>query len=177
MLRNHIINYIIQQQFVIVTQRTSIALPDQLHERLQVVKDNLNVSQICQRALEMAIELEETKMKALSKKERVIERLRVEGQKSKEEWFICGKRDAFEATDNLARTYFEQIVYFYKDKDELEKYGLWVKLAHLPEDLQEIVGADMENYSPKPYEANEASYLAGWIEGVIEFWDEIKGEI
>lgn len=158
-----------------MTERITITIPDSLHTRLQTVKENLNVSALCQQAIEYAISMEEIKMTALTKKEKVIQRLRLERQKSEEQWFDSGKNDGLEAADNLSYEYFEQLCELYAEKNELERYGNWVGLDQFPEDLRGGIQEQMDDYSPKP--PNKETYLAGWIEGVIEFWDEIKDEI
>jgi len=44
-----------------VAQRITSTIPDDLHERLQVVKEGINVSGVCQRAIYLAIQIEEIK--------------------------------------------------------------------------------------------------------------------
>lgn len=152
----------------------NITLPDGLHERLQSVRTAINVSAICQIAIEHAVTMEEIKVSTLSKREKAIERLRNERQKSEQEWFDCGKSDGLEHAENLSYEDFEQLWDLYEGKNELERYDLWIELKQFPEDLHELLQERMKGYSPKP---NEKSYLAGWIDGVTDFWDEIKDEI
>ena len=157
-----------------MVQRITITIPNSLHTRLQGVKENLNVSAVCQKAIEYAVQLEETKMAALSKKEKVIERLRVERQKSEEEWFDCGKVDGLKDAENLSYDEFQQLWDLYQSKHELEMHGLCLQFHQFPEDFHELLHERMNGYSPKP---TEESYLAGWIDGVTDFWDQIKDEI
>lgn len=157
-----------------MVKAVNITLPDSLHERLQAVRTDLSVSAICQAAIEHAVSMKEIKMKALSKKESVIERLRLERQKSEEEWFDCGKNDGLKDAENLSYEDFEQIWDLYESKNELERYGHWIELHQFPEDFHELLQERMDGYSPKPIKEN---YLAGWIDGVTDFWDEIKDEI
>jgi post-segregation antitoxin (ccd killing protein) len=158
----------------IPAERITITLDSALYQRLQAVKENLNVSAICRAAIEHAINLEEIKMKALSKKEKAIERLRAERQKSEEEWFDCGKTDGLKDAEELSYEDFEQLEALYESKSELERYDFWLELNRLPEDFHELLEERMDKYLPKP---NEKSYLAGWIDGVTDFWFEIKDEI
>lgn len=157
-----------------MSERITLTVPDELYARIQVVKGELNMSAVFQKAMEQAVTLEEIKMKALSSKEKVIERLRLERQKSEEEWFDCGKSDGLEHAENLSYEDFEQLWDLYEGKNELERYDLWIELEQFPEDLHELLQERMKGYSPKP---NEKSYLAGWIDGVTDFWDEIKDKI
>ncbi len=155
-------------------ERITVTIPRTLYQRLQVVKESLNVSGICQEAIERAVNLEEIKMKALSTKEKVIERLRLERQKSEEDWFEHGKTDGLRVAENLSYDNFEELCDLYQHKDDLERADCWVSLRQFPEDCQDWLKDQMDEYSPKP---NEQSYLAGWIDGVTDFWDEIQGEI
>lgn len=155
-------------------ERITVTLPRTLYQRLQVVKESLNVSAICQEAIERAVNLEEIKMKALSTKEKAIERLRLERQKSEEEWFEHGKTDGLRDATDLSYDDFEQLWDLYQHKNDLEMHNCWVSLRQLPENCQDWLKEQMDEYSPKP---SQESYLAGWIDSVTEFWDEIKGEI
>ena len=156
-------------------ERITVTLPKPLYQRLQLVKENFNVSALCQEAIEYAVSIEENRMnETLSKKEKVIERLRLEQQKSQEEWFDCGKVDGLKDVDDFSFEDFRQLSDLYDSKHELEMHGFWLTLDQFPEDFHEMLQRRIEQYSPKPI---EESYLAGWIEGVIDFWDEIKGEI
>lgn len=157
-----------------MSERITLTVPDDLYARIQVVKGKLNMSAVFQKAIEKAVALEEIEMKALSTKEKVIERLRVERQKSEQDWFDCGKSDGLRDAENLSYDDFEQLWDLYESKYELERHNLWIKLNQFPEDFHELLKERMEGYSPKP---NKESYLAGWIDGVTDFWDEIKGEI
>jgi predicted CopG family antitoxin len=157
-----------------VAERITITIPDDLHKRLQVVKENLNVSALCQKAIEQAVRLEEIKMKDISVKGKVIERLRLERQKSEEEWFDCGKSDGLKDAEDLSYENFDQLWKLYESKNEIERYGTWIELHLFPEELQEFLQERINEYSPKPI---VDTYLAGWIDGVTDFWDEIKDEI
>ncbi|MEH1779701.1 MAG: hypothetical protein V7L26_11410 [Nostoc sp.] len=48
-----------------MAQRITITLPDNLHERLQMFKESLNVSGVCQQAIDLAIQIEEIKLRTL----------------------------------------------------------------------------------------------------------------
>lgn len=157
-----------------MSERMTLTVPDELYARIQVVKGKINMSAVFQKAMEQAVTLEEIKMKALSSKEKAIERLRVERQKSEQEWLDCGKADGLKDAENLSYEDFEQIWALYESKHELEMHGLWIELHQFPEDFHELLEERMKQYSPKPIKER---YLAGWIDGVTDFWDEIKDEI
>lgn len=58
-----------------MAQRITITIPDSLHDRLQAVKDQINVSVICQEAIMQAVGIEEIKQKQISKIEMLLQRL------------------------------------------------------------------------------------------------------
>lgn len=157
-----------------MAERINITVPNDLHERLQAVRDRINISRICQEAIEQAVALEEIKMKALSNKEKVIERLRLERQKSEDDWFEAGRTDGLRDSENLSYDDFQEILDLYQAKNELEKYDQWIEINQFPEDFHELLEERMGGYSPKPI---KKTYLAGWIEGVTDFWNEIEAEI
>ncbi len=157
-----------------MAERINITVPNNLHERLQAVRDSINISRICQEAIEQAVALEEIKMKALSNKEKVIERLRLERQESEQEWFDCGRADGLKDSENLSYDDFQQLLDLYEGKNELERHGSWIKVRQFPEDFHELLQERIGGYSPKPV---ENIYLAGWIDGVTDFWNEIEAEI
>ena len=67
-----------------VMARTTISIPDRLAERLEPLKDHINVSEICQRALEARIETYE-RIAALSEEdvmEKLVQRLKIQKQES-----------------------------------------------------------------------------------------------
>jgi hypothetical protein len=155
-------------------ERITIAIPEEMKKRLQTFKDDLNVSALCQKAIDEALTLREIRMKDISTKQKVIERLRLERQKSEEEWFECGKTDGLKDAEDLSYNEFEQLWGLYQNKSEIERYAEWVELHQFPEGLQELLQERIEGYSPKPI---ESIYLAGWIDGATDFWNEIKDEI
>jgi hypothetical protein len=60
-----------------MSQRVKVAVPDALFDRLHSVKQNFNISAICQEALDMAITCEEMKVQ-VAEDSNLVERLRVE---------------------------------------------------------------------------------------------------
>ena len=140
-----------------MAQRITVTLPDALHERLQRVKEALNVSQICQRAIEQVVEIEEIKLKEIPVMEKVIERLRLEKQQSeatlKQDAVLDGKEDAVELS--------------YDEFLQLENDGI-------SEDLLEWIQSKRIQYLEKP---DTEVYLEGWKEGALSFWEQIKEQL
>ena len=142
---------------MIVAERITITLPSDMYKRLQVVKGNLNISGLCQGVIEQAIQIEEIKMKGVPVKEKVIERLRLEKQIAEREWkqtgFIDGQEDAQELS--------------YEEFMALSKQAI-------SEDIREWVQHRHIRFLENP---DEESYLKGWVEGALHFWNTIKHEL
>lgn len=140
-----------------VAERITITLPDQLYERLQAVKGKLNVSGLCQQAIELAVTIEEIKIKDIPVKDKVIERLRLEKQVASREWRETGFTDGVEDAQELS----------YEDFRALEK-------DKVSEETREWVEDKRIQYLENP---DEDIYWEGWVEGALHFWNEIKDKL
>jgi hypothetical protein len=145
-----------------MAQNINISLPEELFERLKEVKNQINVSGVCQNALETEIEFCELKMKGSTMS--TIERLTRQKEQFDEKYIEQGKAAGI------------------KDAGEMDY-----------EDLMEVVNANERIYKTDYYQNemedqlkeisnddpafNEDKYLEGWVEGVNEFWEEIKDEL
>ncbi|MHC5722659.1 MAG: hypothetical protein ACYTXY_00570 [Nostoc sp.] len=139
-----------------MAERITITIPDNLHKRLQVVKNALNVSGVCQEALEMAIRVEELKREKPQNMGTLIERLQIEKQQDAEQWkeegVIEGKKDA----SNLSYKEFKELESKQSITDDLTN---WIEENHF-EYMEGSVDKD--------------AFLEGWLEGVLSIWDEVK---
>jgi predicted transcriptional regulator len=151
-----------------VAERITITVPDDLHKRLQEVKEKLNVSRICSRAIDEAIELEFLKLRTdISDKEKAIERLRAE---KKQEVSKTWKKKGFEegvndAQNTLRYSVIKHIASSYKD-ETLERDSYFSRgIRHR-----------IRRYS-SDHEFEEGAYKEGWSEGVAHFWEEVKDEL
>lgn len=141
-----------------VAERITITIPDGLHQRLQVVKEKLNVSGLCQQAIEQAVTIEEIKMKDIPVKQKVIERLRLEKEVANREWKETGLTDGTKDAEELS----------YDDFRALEATG------EVPEETRDWVIEEHFRYYDNP---DETLYFQGWIEGALHFWNEIKDQL
>jgi predicted transcriptional regulator len=140
-----------------VVERITITVPDGLYERLQAVKVKLNVSRVCQNAIEQAVIIEEIKTKDVPIKDKVIERLRLEKQVASKEWHETGFTEGIEDAQELS----------YEDFQALEK-------GEISEEVREWVKDKHFQYLENP---DEDIYFKGWAEGVLHFWNEIKDQL
>jgi predicted CopG family antitoxin len=92
-----------------VAERITITLPNDLYERLQTVKDKLNVSGLCQTTIERAVTIEEIKLKDIAVMDKVVERLRLEKQEANQEWKETGLSHGLEDAQELSYDDSEQL--------------------------------------------------------------------
>jgi len=138
-----------------MAERLTVTIPEELHKRLQFVKADLNISQICQAALDRAITIEELKKGELPEMTKLAERLKLEKIQADEEWretgILQGKEDALE--------------FSYEDFRILEK------TKKIDENYIEYLNNKVIAFLENP---NEEQFLSGWIEGVLSVWDQVK---
>lgn len=151
-----------------VAERITITVPDDLHKRLREVKGKLNVSHICSRAIDEAIQLEELKLRTdISDKEKAIERLRIE---KKQEVSTNWKKKGFSEGVNDAQNILKYSVIkriASSSKEEILEQGRYFSRQNIRR---------MHEYS-SDYEFDEDAYKEGWLEGVTHFWKEVKDEL
>jgi hypothetical protein len=162
-----------------VSRRITIAVPDELFERLQAVKHNFNISSICQEALEMAITHEELKQQAQGQ-DNLVERLRVEKNvllnKVRQEGFELGIRSSsklsyqdyrhFERVYSLAESLDEEVLDYLWSFLDLKEYPQQARL-HDP-DFAELLAVDPQS---------RIVFAQGWLEGVLSIWQMIKTQV
>lgn len=141
--------------FIILAERITITIPNDLHERLQAVKDALNVSRVCQEGLEAAIRIEELKREKSPNMDTLIERLRIEKEQDVAEWkeqgIVKGKDDAL----NLSYNEFKNL----ETKQSIaDNWTYWIEEDYF-EDMEAV---------------DKDAFFQGWLEGVLSVWDEVK---
>lgn len=152
-----------------MTARLNITIPDDLQERLQSAKEiqpELNVSAICQKSIEAAIVLIEARQKAGSKRQQTIDRLNLQIRRGQREWYRKGRQDGIEAAPDLNYEDFQVVL-------ELTRTAIDpLLLVSMQERSQKVSPSQPE--CPDPM---RVAYHAGWIDGVLEFWNDIKNQL
>ncbi|MEH2383111.1 MAG: hypothetical protein V7K27_30215 [Nostoc sp.] len=156
-----------------MAQRITITLPDNLHERLQMFKESLNISGVCQQAIDLAVQIEEIKVRTdIPAMEKAITRLRKQKQEASAKWkqtgFKDGLIDATEKLDYLTLKYIGE-------GGDIEESIPGIK-------NEPTVMMWVEHFKFARYEIEEdyfesEIYTQGWIEGVIHVWKEIKDKL
>ena len=162
-----------------MSQRVTIALPDELFERLQPVKQRFNISAVCQEALEMAVITQELKIQATEDKD-LVERLRAEKavllHKVQQEGFELGIRASsklsykdfrhFERVSPVAAHFDEDVMEYLWDFLDLKEYPQQARL-HDP-DFAHLLEVDAQS---------RIIFAQGWVDGVLSVWQAIKNQV
>ena len=156
-----------------MVQRLTITIPDDLNERLQIIKERLNISRVCQMALDLAIQIEETKDRTdISAMKKAIARLRKQKQEAGARWKPIGFNDGLKnATDDLD---YKLLKYLGEGGDINEQ------VITIDKDIQQLSIPDwLELISKEKYWDERGDfdfdiYVKGWVEGVTHVWEEIK---
>jgi post-segregation antitoxin (ccd killing protein) len=156
---------------VCMAARLNITIPDELQERLHAAKEiqpDLNVSAICQEAIEMTVKLVEVRQSAGSKREQAIKRLNLQIRRGQREWYSKGKKDGF--NDALDLNYEDFTVVAELSSTVIDP----LHIVAIQERSRAIEKSSVRLECPHPM---KIAYYAGWIDGVLEFWNDIKDEL
>lgn len=165
-----------------MTKRQNITIPDGLGDRLEKVKKRINVSRVCQEALERAVDREEFLNKGAEEMEAVIERLKAEKDKYNERYedegfkdgYNDGKEMSYEELKDLVESQrrYEQEMYL----DDWDSEIVWKSIC-----WENWLAGEMADREGEAHAAGEGfdrgHYLVGWLKGVIEFWGEVKEQL
>ncbi len=162
-----------------MSQRVTTAVPDELFERLQPVKQRFNISAVCQEALEMAIITQELKIQATEDKD-LVERLRAEKtvllHKVQQEGFELGIRSSSKLSYKDFR-HFERVnpVAAHLDEDALEYLWEFLDFKEYPQqarlhdpDFAHLLEVDSQS---------RIVFAQGWVDGVLSVWQTIKNQV
>lgn len=134
----------------------------------KVAQENLNVSGVCQRAIEQAVQIEELKLRTdIPSKEKVVLRLRMEKQEAGAKWKQIGFTDGVEDSQTLSYSDF-------KFFDLIDDEGRPLDLDYISDGW---ISQERLNQHSDPLNFEWKAYKEGWIEGVIHFWQQIKNDI
>lgn len=151
--------------------RLSITIPDELQERLQKVKDNLNVSKICTARIEQAVKIEEMKLIENPDFEkftnRIREEIKIDREKEKELGFEHGLVDALELPYEEYKTFmgsYHQLMEYSKDESEFS-YDLVHELFYDYAPTNRVDRMERQNRIGYAYEI-------GWIYAIAETYQK-----
>ena len=161
----------IRVYIVCMTSRLNITIPDELQERLQTAKKiqpDLNVSAICQEAIEMTVRLVEIRQSTGCKREQAVERLNLQIRSGQRDWYNKGKQDGLDKAPDLNYDDFNAVT-------ELSSTAIDpLHLRGVQERCRSVKKSTARLECPHPM---RLAYYAGWMDGVLEFWNDIKDEL
>ncbi|MEO0948429.1 MAG: hypothetical protein AAFY11_09865 [Cyanobacteria bacterium J06641_5] len=164
-------------------KRVGIALPNPLYEKLRTIELDRSVSIICQEALERAIEIAEAKQRVAGGRESLISRLRAERRRFSSEDFQTGRAHGLNAAQELEYRDFRQLNKLWGQRDEIIlRDGGWLRFQTLSFYWDDEMKANQLQEEIRALEENEEvalpdRYLAGWLEGIIEVWNDIAEDV
>lgn len=162
-----------------MSTRVTIAVPESLFERLQPVKHQINISAVCQEALDMAITNEELKLQS-TEQNGLVERLRAEKKvllnKIYQEGFELGIR----STSNLSYKDFQHFARVRPlvescDEDVLEYLWTFLDTRGYPQEAR-THDPDFDHLLDISAQSR-ILFVQGWIEGVLSVWHTIKAQV
>ena len=148
-------------------KKITISIPMDLYERLQEVKNKFNISGLCQNTIQHEIyrqELMEGRIKGATEMDNIVERLKLEKDKYVERYIDQGCVDGYNDAKKLS---YEEIMEIVNGFESINKTEVYLRL--LKDQIKDLKENDDS--------IDENKYLEGWVEGVEDFWEEIKDRI
>ena len=154
-----------------MAQKLTITISDDLHTRLEKVRDEMNISAVCQAAILSEVEIKELLKKGGKGMDALKTRLRAEKQDALKGYIDLGRKAGIVDARQLSLEDFQAIEKIYNLFDN-DQYEFTVSdLRKL--DAWECIKERLDEQS----EDTHTNYARGWVEGVMDVWDEVKDEI
>lgn len=176
----------------------SISIPEKLHERLQKLKGKINVSKLCQDAIDYEVKKKEAFLKRIHKSpktDKIIARLSKEKNESTGLVYERGLMDG-EQWAKIAH-YDDLYAAVCKEEDEdiiknpqledleweildylLKKHKVKYEGRPIEEPIEEYLNSVLPVKVRTPnYYIYTIAYRRGWYQGILDFWNEIKEKI
>jgi hypothetical protein len=156
-----------------VAHKITVSVPDRLYSQIEKWKSSLSFSKIFQEAIKEKIKTKEAFEKRLKGEFNMGQAVaRLSQEKAETEWnfFNQGKEDGFEWAK-------------FSDYSEIKAAIEWDPGSqHLPENetLRELIFTIIQENPELGFEvdmdltADTYKWAGGWVEGVKEFWSEVK---
>lgn len=163
------------------TVRVNITVPVELHDRLQAVKDRINVSAVCSEAIENEVRIQEALNISEDKKQAAIARLKAERAKANSEWYQEGREWIVDLLEDFSLEVFLAVESHYQDggDEDVEDFFLYEQF----EDLRQMLADwETENLRFGYFDRNcpaqfRKLFLQGMFDAIWEYWKEIRGEV
>lgn len=162
-----------------MAHKVTISVPDDLYEKMSEWRDSFNFSQIFQNAMSKMIARKEEfhqKIKEEFDFSAIIERLRKEKHEAENDYFEKGKKDALEW---LKTAHYKDILYALKWKPDEKPEEDETLGDYFSQKLKRIYRLGLAEMRSQSSRVNQIihKYIAGWQEGVHEFWNQVRDEV
>ena len=157
-----------------MSKKVTISVPDMLHEKLEQWRESFNLSKLFQDAVSDAIQKKEDFQRRIREDldmGQIIERLKKEKLEAEGNYFEAGRN---EGVFWAKSAYYEDLLYALQWKadrdiesdDVLGEYFSKIRKTSRP-------------FASSTYQLEQhfLTYIAGWKQGVEQFWDEIRDKI
>ncbi len=148
-----------------MAQRINISIPDELNEKMQLFKERLNISKLCQNAIQQAITIEELKDQTNDEYERKAVACKKEredlGKGFREEGFKDGYKDVLHSNFFNMFQMSQHYPCSMSPKEAFQSYA-----SH--ENTEKIESKKLETVLEDPFsgfEDVEDLYFEGWADG------------
>ncbi|MCF8091190.1 MAG: hypothetical protein K9K40_01875 [Desulfotignum sp.] len=154
-----------------MAQKITLSIPDMLHERLKEWRDSFNFSKMFQDAVTDAIQKKEEFQKRFSQEfdmSEVVKRLQKEKQAWVRQFYRLGRKEG-EKWGKSA--HFEDLLYVLHIPDTYEL----VQDSRLKDYFDNTMGKyGVDRFTIGGSADHKKMFLDGWINGVKEFWNQVK---
>src|SRR5438552_915504 len=155
--------------------RVNISVPDSLYERLDRLRDRVNVSRVCAAALEKELDMIETRPRPSDPDvERLLQRL----LSSQERWYQRGRDDGRRWAIESATRQELWMVGTQLMKVPVEQLAMVARLpktgSPFPQSFSLDEGLRLWQEQDASGEVDEAAYVHGWRDAVKGIWDAVK---
>lgn len=162
-----------------MTKKVTISVPDELHERMEKVRDSVNFSKVCQMALADKVSQVEHVEKILKgdadKMEQAIERLRREKQELESYWTKQGEKDGLFWAKDASYGELKHVVRFKEESEYQHDPALIDRSDEIFVDwLEAYIETQAEDLNDEDV---WESWNLGFQDGVQAFWDKVKKEL
>jgi hypothetical protein len=164
-----------------MSKTITIALPEKLFDRLKDVKGMFNVSGICQDALEREIGIQEILAEGVDGRESIIAKFKEQKKAFSEQYRGQGRKDGINDASKMDYVQLTDLVnkqFQYQNNpqaDDLDPNIVYD--SEFFRNGQTWLTKRLKGHFNKDTRFDQDAYLTGWIEGICDFWDNIKDSI
>lgn len=180
-----------------MSQKITISVSDDLYKKIQQWKESFNYSKIFQDAVSEKIQKKENFKKRLKEEkdmDKIIGRLRKEKDETEQNYYDDGKNEGLEWAKAVYYDDIQTALRYAEDEQEQKSNHnpaidpiTWANDIDAGDDWKEYwknivdknpsFNIEVRNHGWDLMSDSLKHFVSGWVDGVNEFWDEIKDKI